>query len=179
VKFVNKNPYPNKEDIGMRSILVTCSVLGLLALVTIQGCSSGSGPTAPGASERNAESFFDCTTVFQGSQNEPFRDLDIATLAESEDSLATGSPAILSIDGEDTGLSIMVSCLHSSGLLGDQGFLAWLKDDGELIEIQPFGAPGQGSVEYIFPKVDAIYKPGDDQEHSHVIVEKNQIFPPH
>ncbi len=158
----------------MRSILVTCSIIGLMFLAWVPGCSHGSGPTAPDATEHGVQSFNDCAEVFPGTPLEPYRDLDIATLVD----IITGIPSTLEIDLEDTGLSIMVSCLHSPGLEGDQPFLVWLKDDGLPLEKMPFGFPGGDSLEYKFPKVDAIYRPGMDPAHSHVIVAVSFMFRP-
>ncbi|HEU17859.1 MAG TPA: hypothetical protein ENO00_00535 [Deltaproteobacteria bacterium] len=158
------------EDKEMRSLLITSAILGFSLLTFLQGCSGVNGLTAPDARNRSVQGFFGHMPVFEGDFSEPYRDLDIATLVRSEPILTTGSPAVLSVDNEPTGLSIMVSCRHEAWPVGDQAYLAWLKDNGEVIETRPFGESGQGFVEFKFPKVDCIYIPGVDQENSHVVV---------
>jgi len=70
----------------MRSISTSCTVLGLLFLALLAGCSRSANPVTPDTSIRGAEGFFGCLPVFDGSEY-PYRDLDIATLIKKGDGI--------------------------------------------------------------------------------------------
>ncbi len=143
----------------MKWIRVLQVMTAFAAAVIVAGCSGGHDPISTGDQARSAESFFGCIEAFEGSSEEPFRDLDIATVIEKGMSPSGCLPADITRDGQSHNFSIIVS-LKDSETTGKTPMYRWLMDDGTAIcDETVFGIPGVSTVDYKFPKVDAIYNP--------------------
>jgi len=146
----------------MRHIITINALLAGLMACLIAGCSGSSSPAIPTDSSRSAEYFCYCTTAFDGTPEEPFRDFDLATLIEKGQTPASCRPAILMHGGANHSFTIVVS-LHQTPFQGKMPMYTWFKDGGEAA-CPPimFGFPSGGTVDYKFPKVDAYFEPADD-----------------
>ena len=160
----------------MRSILAVSTVLILLALMLVLGCSKGGDPITPDGLERDILSFYDYQQVFPESGQITFRDTDLATLvyAETGSYADSGSPAVLEYDSEYVQFCIQVSL--EIGIGTKVPWLAWMiNDDGggnpAIVDRREFAyESGPLSWDYKYPKVAAIYKEEATPEDSRVKV---------